>query len=77
MDHNGHPAVQVVINGHSPSQEAYPPTMSFQNYTRPLSVDEALQYSSMSSAPVFGLGSYPRNAPTIRKMMASADASGY
>ncbi|KAJ5699913.1 hypothetical protein N7536_002926 [Penicillium majusculum] len=53
MDHNGQPAVQVVINGHD-QMPPYGPNMQFQNQ-RPLSVDEALQYSSMSSAPVFGL----------------------
>lgn len=60
MDLNGRPAVQVVINGHPQAQQAYGPTMAFQDQnrsqSRPLSVDEALQYSSMSSAPVFGLG---------------------
>lgn len=55
MDHNGQPAVQVVINGHD-QMPPYGSNMQFQNQ-RPLSVDEALQYSSMSSAPVFGLGS--------------------
>ncbi|KAJ5230348.1 hypothetical protein N7489_011056 [Penicillium chrysogenum] len=52
MDQNGRPAVQVVINGHD--QMPYGSNMQFLNQ-RPLSVDEALQYSSMSSAPVFGL----------------------
>ncbi|KAJ5174092.1 Armadillo-like helical [Penicillium coprophilum] len=52
MDKNGRPAVQVVINGH----DQMPPYASnMQSQQRPLSVDEALQYSSMSSAPVFGL----------------------
>ncbi|KAJ5101563.1 hypothetical protein NUU61_003785 [Penicillium alfredii] len=55
MDQNGRPDVQVVINGPSQSQQAYGANMSLQNHSRPLSVDEALQYSSMSSAPVFGL----------------------
>jgi cohesin loading factor subunit SCC2 len=55
MDQNGRPAVQVVINGHD--QMPYGSNMQFRNQ-RPLSVDEALQYSSMSSAPVFGLGSF-------------------
>ncbi|KAJ5286729.1 hypothetical protein N7478_002415 [Penicillium angulare] len=49
------PAVQVVVNGYSQSQPAYASNMSLSNRSRPLSVDEALQYSSMSSAPVFGL----------------------
>ncbi|KAJ5506139.1 Armadillo-like helical [Penicillium expansum] len=53
MDQNGRPAVQVVINGHD-QMPPYGSNMQFQNQ-RPLSVDEALQYSSMSSAPVFGL----------------------
>jgi hypothetical protein len=72
MDVNGRPAVQVVINGHQQAQQAYGPTMAFQNQhnpqSRPLSVDEALQYSSMSSAPVFGLGpslyQFPPNLET-------------
>ncbi|KAJ5349668.1 Armadillo-like helical [Penicillium brevicompactum] len=54
MDQNGRPTVQVVINGHSQMQRPQN-NMEFQNQPRPLSVDEALQYSSMSSAPVFGL----------------------
>lgn len=56
MDHNTRPAVQVVINGHGQSQQDHGPNLSLQNQVRPLSVEEALQYSSMSSAPVFGLG---------------------
>ncbi|KAJ5102720.1 hypothetical protein N7532_003249 [Penicillium argentinense] len=59
MDQNGHPSVQVVINAHSQSHAGYGSNganMPFQQaQSRPLSVDEALQYSSMSSAPVFGL----------------------
>ncbi|KAJ5160702.1 uncharacterized protein N7482_007706 [Penicillium canariense] len=55
MDLNGRPAVQVVINGHPQAPQTYGQAMSFQSQSRPLSVDEALQYSSMSSAPVFGL----------------------
>ncbi|KAJ5670100.1 uncharacterized protein N7477_005463 [Penicillium maclennaniae] len=54
MDQNGRPAVQVVVNGHSQPQRAYGSNMSLQNQSRSLSVDEALQYSPMSSAPVFG-----------------------
>ncbi|KAJ5655823.1 Armadillo-like helical [Penicillium longicatenatum] len=54
MEQNG-PAVQVIINGHPQSQQAHTPNMSLSNRSRPLSVDEALQYSSMSSAPVFGI----------------------
>ncbi|KAI1829557.1 hypothetical protein DTO006G1_8378 [Penicillium roqueforti] len=53
MDQNGRPAVQVVISGHD-QMPPYGSNMQFQNQ-RSLSVDEALQYSSMSSAPVFGL----------------------
>lgn len=56
MDHNAQPAVQFVISGNPQSQQAYGSNMSFGNQARPLSVDEALQCSSMSSAPVFGLG---------------------
>ncbi|KAJ5809450.1 uncharacterized protein N7503_001668 [Penicillium pulvis] len=54
MEQNG-PAVQVIVNGYPQSQHAHAPNMSLSNRSRPLSVDEALQYSSMSSAPVFGL----------------------
>ena len=56
MDQNGRPAVQVVVNGLSQPQRAYGSNMSLQNQSRSLSVDEALQYSAMSSAPVFGFG---------------------
>ncbi|KAJ5701793.1 hypothetical protein N7488_009341 [Penicillium malachiteum] len=54
MDQHGH-AVQVIVNGHLQSQPGHTSNMSLPNRSRPLSVDEALQYSSMSSAPVFGL----------------------
>ncbi|KAJ5721049.1 uncharacterized protein N7483_008983 [Penicillium malachiteum] len=54
MDQHGH-AVQVIVNGHLQSQPGHTSNMSLSNRSRPLSVDEALQYSSMSSAPVFGL----------------------
>ncbi|KAJ5815424.1 Armadillo-like helical [Penicillium riverlandense] len=54
MDFSNGPAVQVVINNNrqpgSRDDIMPPPSMM-----RPLSVDEALQYSSMSNAPVFGL----------------------
>ncbi|KAJ5987819.1 hypothetical protein N7481_003029 [Penicillium waksmanii] len=50
MDQNGRQQVQVIINPHP-----QPSNMAFIPQSRPLSVDEALQYSSMSSAPVFGL----------------------
>lgn len=63
MDHNARPAVQVVISGHTESQQAYGPDMSLQNQVKPLSVDEALQYSSMSTAPVFGLGLWSHELP--------------
>lgn len=58
MDQARPPAVQVVINGHGQPQ-AYPhggPNGARQHHMRPLSVDEALQYSPMTSAPIFGLG---------------------
>ena len=61
MDRNGHQTVQVIINGHPQSQQEYVPNMAPQNLLRSLSVDEALQYSSMTSAPVFGLGSSFQN----------------
>ncbi|KAI9926693.1 Sister chromatid cohesion protein 2 [Aspergillus wentii] len=54
MDQNWRPAVQVVINGH-PQAQAHAPNGPPQRRARPLSVDEALQYSPMSSSPVFGL----------------------
>ncbi|KAJ5653654.1 hypothetical protein N7490_000657 [Penicillium lividum] len=54
MEQNG-PAAQVILNGYPQSQQAHKPNMSLSNRSRPLSVDEALQYSSMSSAPIFGL----------------------
>ncbi|KAJ5585462.1 uncharacterized protein N7459_005262 [Penicillium hispanicum] len=60
MNPNGHPAVQVVINGHPHSQQIYASHRPLQSVSRPLSVDQALQYSSMSSAPVFGLDSVMR-----------------
>jgi hypothetical protein len=77
MDLNGRPAVQVIINGHPSAQQAYGPTMSFQNQhrpqSRPLSVDEALQYSSMSSAPVFGLGPSTYELPPNPDTESSSD----
>lgn len=60
MDPNWRPAVQVVINnGHPPalSHNHHPVGMPPRR-ERPLSVEEALQYSPMSSAPVFGLGEF-------------------
>ncbi|KAL1986340.1 hypothetical protein VTN96DRAFT_6572 [Rasamsonia emersonii] len=62
MDQARPPAVQVVINGHGQPQ-AYPhggPNGAQQRHMRPLSVDEALQYSPMTSAPIFGLDSILR-----------------
>lgn len=58
MDQSRHPAVQVSINGH-PQAQAYShggTNGTVQRAMRPLSVDEALQYSPMTSSPVFGLG---------------------
>lgn len=52
MDPNRRPTVQVVINGNGHGQAHG----SNERRTRPLAVDEALQYSPMSSSPVFGLG---------------------
>lgn len=49
MQQPRHPGIQVVIpdnNGANGGQQSM----------RPLSVDEALQYTPMTSAPVFGLG---------------------
>ncbi|KAB8263810.1 sister chromatid cohesion C-terminus-domain-containing protein [Aspergillus pseudonomiae] len=54
MDRNWHPAVQVVINGH-PQAQAHTSGGPPQRRDKPLSVEEALQYSPMSSSPIFGL----------------------
>ncbi|KAJ5567102.1 hypothetical protein N7535_006408 [Penicillium sp. DV-2018c] len=54
MDQNGRPAFQMDLNGND-QMAHYGSHMKYQDQPRPLSVDEALQYSSMSSAPVFGL----------------------
>lgn len=55
MDQNWRPAVQVVINSH-----AQAPTGAVRGQAqpreRPLTVEEALQFSPMYSAPIFGLG---------------------
>lgn len=56
MDQSWRPAVQVVINGNGHGQAQGPNGPYEQRHTRPLAVDEALQYSPMSSSPVFGLG---------------------
>ncbi|GMF67317.1 unnamed protein product [Aspergillus oryzae] len=55
MDRNWHPAVQVVING-PPQAQAHTSSGLPQRRDKPLSVEEALQYSPMSSSPIFGLG---------------------
>ncbi|PWY82186.1 hypothetical protein BO70DRAFT_429240 [Aspergillus heteromorphus CBS 117.55] len=57
MAQNWHPAVQVVINGHPQAQPQQPhvPAPQPRRWQRPLGVEEALQYSPMSSSPVFGL----------------------
>ena len=54
MDPKRLPTVQVVINGNGHGQSHG----SNERRTRPLAVDEALQYSPMSSSPVFGLGMF-------------------
>ncbi|PYI25043.1 sister chromatid cohesion protein SCC2/Nipped-B [Aspergillus indologenus CBS 114.80] len=54
MAQNWHPAVQVVINGH-PQAQPLGPNGQARAWNRPLYVNEALQYSPMSSAPIFGL----------------------
>ncbi|GCB20839.1 protein rad9 [Aspergillus awamori] len=54
MAQNWHPAVQVVINGH-PQAQAHAPSGQARRWQRPLAVEEALQYSPMSSSPIFGL----------------------
>lgn len=60
MDQIRHPAVQVVINGHPQAAAHGHGTVNGtgQRHVRPLSVDEALRYSPMSSAPIFGLGAF-------------------
>lgn len=64
MDHP-RPTIQVVINGlgqpqgYPPSARNGAPNGTGQLHNRPLQVDEALQYSPMTSAPVFGLGTLP------------------
>ena len=60
MDPNRQPAVQVVINGHSQPQ-THGPNGPSHCPARPLNVGEALQYSPMSSSPVFGLGLTPNS----------------
>ncbi|KAL4901885.1 hypothetical protein BDW74DRAFT_181326 [Aspergillus multicolor] len=54
MDPNLRPAVQVVINSHAQAQAGLARGQT-QRRERPLAVEEALQYSPMYSAPVFGL----------------------
>ncbi|RDW74673.1 putative sister chromatid cohesion protein Mis4 [Aspergillus mulundensis] len=54
MDPNWRPAVQVVINSHAHTQAGVARGQT-QRRERPLAVEEALQYSPMYSAPVFGL----------------------
>ncbi|KAH8696105.1 putative sister chromatid cohesion protein Mis4 [Talaromyces proteolyticus] len=63
MDHR-RPTIQVVINngvgqpqGHDPGAQNGFSNGIGQRHRRPLQVDEALQYSPMTSAPVFGLDS--------------------
>lgn len=60
MDANGRPPIQAVVNGHDHGQaQTHGSNGPPQSLPRPLNVDEALQYSSMSSSPVFGLGLKP------------------
>ncbi|KAI9369515.1 sister chromatid cohesion C-terminus-domain-containing protein [Aspergillus egyptiacus] len=54
MDQNWRPAVQVVINSNVQAQHGGTMGVS-QRRERPLAVEEALQYSPMYSAPIFGL----------------------
>lgn len=69
MDQGRFPAVQVVIGSLGQSQSHFHGGASDgtangvlngmpRPVTRPLLVDEALQFSPMSTAPVFGLGEY-------------------
>ena len=50
MQQSRHPGIQVVIQDHGTTKGA------LQRSFRPLSVDEALQFSPMTSSPIFGLG---------------------
>ncbi|KAL4806418.1 sister chromatid cohesion C-terminus-domain-containing protein [Aspergillus unguis] len=54
MDQNWHPAVQVVINSHAQPSNGGARGQEWRR-ERPLAVEEALQYSPMYSAPIFGL----------------------
>jgi cohesin loading factor subunit SCC2 len=65
MDQVRQPAVQVVVNGLGQPQVHHhgPPHGNHRRFTRPLLVEEALQYSPMTSAPIFGLGSSLPSAP--------------
>jgi cohesin loading factor subunit SCC2 len=63
MQQPRHPGIQVVIQDHGTVKGAS------QRSFRPLSVDEALQFSPMTSSPVFGLGELlslvPLNGPHV------------
>lgn len=58
MESHRYPGVQVVINGHVQGQATHQSSVSRlqQRSMRALSVEEALQFSPMTTAPVFGLG---------------------
>jgi cohesin loading factor subunit SCC2 len=64
----GPPAVQVFINGYGQPQAYHHGGVNGaqQRLMKPLSVDEALQYSPMTSAPIFGLGPLSLISPIAR-----------
>ncbi|PGH26857.1 hypothetical protein AJ80_01438 [Polytolypa hystricis UAMH7299] len=69
MQQNRHPGIQVVIPDHGT-------TNGVQRSLRPLAVDEALQFSPMTSAPVFGLDSILRpdiGQPSLTNISSTHD----
>jgi hypothetical protein len=70
MDQVRQPAIQVVVNGLGQPQVHHhgPPHGNHRRFTRPLLVEEALQYSPMTSAPIFGLGSSLPSALTVTSL---------
>lgn len=54
MQQARNPSIQVVISGHGVSNS----NGAGERLAKALSVDEALQFSPMTSAPIFGLGKF-------------------
>jgi cohesin loading factor subunit SCC2 len=77
MDYHSLPGVHVVINVHpdSPAYRNGPGAVSQPRSMRPLSVDEALQFSPMTTAPIFGLGSSLAHLPLTYRKRASTHTS--